>query len=140
MEHNEFRKIIQSISPFTEDELDEALVHFSPLSLEKGTHFCKSGLISDRVAFVSEGLLRSYFLVDGRETTTFFLLPGSIAVALYSFVKMKPSIESIQAIEDCELLVRPLQLCENEALHREHPGHRGLRAARHQSKGPLRAL
>lgn len=78
---------------------------FRPLSLAKNEFFNSVGRISSRLGFVVTGLLRSFYNLQDKETTTFFELPGDIAVDLKSFVQRKPSIETIQAITDSRLLV-----------------------------------
>jgi CRP-like cAMP-binding protein len=87
------------------EELDEAMDSFFPVSLKKYEYFCRAGHVADRIAYVSQGVLRSYYLINNRETTTFFQLRGSIAVALPSFLQMSPSNENIQALEHTDLLV-----------------------------------
>ncbi len=101
---NELIGMFKSLAPFDDDELQKALPLFKSESLRKGDFFSKTGRISDRVGFVESGLLRSYFDIKGKETTTFFLQPGSVAAALLSFLRMKPAVENIQAITDSELI------------------------------------
>ena len=73
--------IFKNLAPFTEDELNSASPYFKTETLTKGEYFSKSGRISDRIGFVTAGLLHSYYTLKGKETTTFFLMPGSIATA-----------------------------------------------------------
>ncbi len=101
------KHLFKTLAPFEEDELDSVSSLFKPESLAKGEYFSKAGLISDRIAFVNKGLLRSFYDVKGKDTTTFFMNPGTVAVALISFLQMKPAIENIQAIEPSELLIIP---------------------------------
>jgi CRP-like cAMP-binding protein len=54
--------------------------------------------------FVEKGLLRGYYLDDGKEITNWFGQEGEFATNFYSFVAEKPSFETIQVVEDCELL------------------------------------
>jgi CRP-like cAMP-binding protein len=96
--------MFKSLAPFDDDELQKALPLFKSDFFRKGDFFSKAGRISDRVGFVESGLLRSYFDIKGKETTTFFLQPGSVAAALLSFLRMKPAVENIQAITDSELI------------------------------------
>ena len=97
--------LLRSLAPFSEEELDQALDFFYPESLNRNEFFCRAGRIADRIAYVNKGVLRSYYLVDGKETTTFFQLPGSMAVALPSFLQLNPSQENIQALEEAELII-----------------------------------
>ncbi len=105
MEFESLKILLRSLAPFSEEELDGALERFFQESLNRNDFFCRAGRIADRIAYVNSGVLRSFYLVNGKETTTFFQLPGSMAVALPSFLKMIPSQENIQALEDAELIV-----------------------------------
>lgn len=97
--------LLASLAPFSTQELNHAMPFFEQLSLEKNEFFNKAGHISGKLGFVSQGLLRSFYILKGKDTTTFFQLPGAIAVDLKSFVKKTPSIENIQAVTAAELLV-----------------------------------
>ena len=99
------KSIFRNLAPFTEDELETASSYFKMVPIAKGEYFSKAGRISDRLGFVSKGLLRSFYTIKGKETTTFFQRPGSLAVALPSFLQIKPAIENIQALENSELSV-----------------------------------
>ena len=105
MDVEALKSLLRSLAPFSVEELEEATEYFYPESLEKSDHFCRTGRIADRIAYVCKGVLRSYYIVNNRETTTFFQLPGSIAVALPSFLQMSPSNENIEALENSDLLV-----------------------------------
>jgi CRP-like cAMP-binding protein len=98
-------KLFLSIAPFTGSELNEALPYLQPELIQKGQYFVKAGRIADRIGFVNQGLLRSFYNIKGKETTTFFQLPGTLAAALASFLQMKPAFENIQAMEDSELII-----------------------------------
>lgn len=103
--YDSLQHMLARLAPFTTQELENALHFFEHRSLTKNEFFNKAGRISDRLGFVNRGLLRSFYILKGKETTTFFQLPGSIAVDLKSFVKKTPSIENIQAVSDSELMV-----------------------------------
>ena len=99
------KSIFRNLAPLTEDELETASSYFKMIPIAKGEYFSQAGRISDRLGFVSKGLLRSFYTIKGKETTTFFQRPGALAVALPSFLQMKPAIENIQALENSELIV-----------------------------------
>lgn len=103
--YENLRSMLKAMAPFEDGELDDAMDFFSSRLISKNEYFSKEGKISDRIGFVQSGILRSFYTINGRETTSFFLRPGSIAVAMLSFIEMKPSIENIQAISDSELIV-----------------------------------
>lgn len=95
---------LSSLAPFNEEELLEAGQYFQPACIAKDNYFLKAGHYSNQIAFVKSGLLRSYFVQNNKETTTFFVQPGSIAVDLHSFLQQIPSNESYHALEDTEIL------------------------------------
>jgi len=97
--------MMKTLAPFSEEELDAAIPFYSSVVVQKNDYFIRAGRISDRIGFVTRGILRSYFSIKGKQTTTFFQLPGSIAAAMQSFLLIKPSKENIQAIENSELIV-----------------------------------
>jgi CRP-like cAMP-binding protein len=98
-------QLFQSLAPFTREDLEDALPYFQPVTVVKHGFFNNAGRISGRLGFVVTGILRSFYILKGKETTTFFQLPGDIAVDLKSFVQRTPSIEAIQAVTDSQLLV-----------------------------------
>ncbi len=100
----EIFKLLKSVAPFTNDELEESLKLFRFDIIKKNSFISKEGLLCDRLAFIRTGLMRSFYNIKGKDTTTYFLGPGSIAVAMSSFIEMKPAFENIQAIEDSEVL------------------------------------
>ncbi len=98
-------KLLKSVAPFTNDELEEVIKLFRVELIRKNDFISKEGLICDRLAFIRTGLMRSFYNIKDKDTTTYFLGPGSIAVAMSSFIEMKPAFENIQAIEDSEVLI-----------------------------------
>lgn len=101
----EIFKLLKSVAPFTNEELAEALGLFRVKVIRKNEFISKEGLVCDRLAFIRTGLMRSFYNIKGKDTTTYFLGPGSIAVAMSSFLEEKPAFENIQAIEDSEVLI-----------------------------------
>ncbi len=103
--NEDLKNLFKSLAPFTEEDFNEAKHFFKTETFRKNAYFSKAGRISDRMGFVNSGLLRSFYSIKDKETTTFFQMPGTIAVALASFIQMKPAIENIQAMETSELIV-----------------------------------
>ena len=103
--YESLNSFLKSLAPFTDSELEEVLPIFKYKKLKKNDLFLIKGHYSEHVAFVNSGLLRSFADISGKETTTFFAIPGSIELDGHSYLLKKPSNESIQAIEDSELLL-----------------------------------
>lgn len=62
------------------------------------------GDISDRLYFVESGVLRAFYLAEGKEVTRWFCFEGHFAAAYFSFVYRQPSEDSIVAATDATLL------------------------------------
>jgi len=107
------KNLFLTLAPFNEQEMKDAAPFFTAESCEKGTYFSRAGKVSDKIGFVVKGLLRSFYDIKGKETTTFFQVPGSVAAALLSFLQEKPAIENIQALENSELIV----ISRNDLMH-----------------------
>lgn len=89
------------------DEEEEALIKtsFKPRTLVKGDFFLKTGEISQQIGFIQSGLVR-YFVYKNEEESTFIFTKENEFIADYqSFNQNTPTIQNIQAIENCELLV-----------------------------------
>lgn len=89
------------------DEREEALIKdsFHPVSLAKGAFFLQAGKINTHIGFLQKGLVRYFVWKDEEESTFEFTKEGEFIADYQSFDQKKPSIQNIQAVEDCELLV-----------------------------------
>ena len=57
------------------------------------------------IGFVEKGTLRSYREKDGEEYISDFYFPGSFVTSYRSFLLQQPSVGSIQALEESEILI-----------------------------------
>jgi len=90
----------------TPEELNLTMESYIPLQLNSNEYFLQEGQICNRIGFVKNGLLRSFFYDDqGDEITTAFYPEGSLIIAFESFNNRLPSKESIKAIENSELMI-----------------------------------
>jgi CRP-like cAMP-binding protein len=58
----------------------------------------------DYIWFLKKGMVRKYYLHEGREITTWIHTENQIFTSLNAFAKQSPSDEFIQAVEDTELI------------------------------------
>ncbi|MBD0404983.1 Crp/Fnr family transcriptional regulator [Flammeovirga sp. EKP202] len=85
---------------------------FKSITLAKGDFFLKEGAICKYVGFIKRGLVR-YFVFKNEEESTFeFTKEGEFISDYTSFNRQVVSVQNIEAIEDCELLV-----IDREKLH-----------------------
>jgi CRP-like cAMP-binding protein len=73
--------------------------------IPKGQYLAQSGEICDTMVFIIRGLMRSFLIEDGKEITTRFGMENELVTTLDSFIMNVPTIENIQAVEDCDMLV-----------------------------------
>lgn len=90
------------------DEDDMAIIkkHLTPKKLRKKQYLLQEGDVCKFVAFVEKGVLRSYTIDEkGAEYIIQFALEGWLISDLYSFLTAEPGTYTIDAIEDCELVL-----------------------------------
>lgn len=103
--HTELLQIFNSIADLTADEEAFITAAFKPYQLNKGQYFLQAGEVNQYIGFIRKGLVR-YFVYKNEEEATFeFTKEGEFIADYQSFSQNKPSLQSIQAIEDCDLLV-----------------------------------
>ena len=64
----------------------------------------KKGKVCNYLYFIQKGLARNYFEEENKELTNDIVLEGEILVSFSSFISRKPSIETIELLEDSVLL------------------------------------
>jgi CRP/FNR family transcriptional regulator, anaerobic regulatory protein len=72
--------------------------------LKKGELLVKSGAICRQVSFINKGMVRMFYIVDGKEITGGFIAENEYISEYESFLLQKPAIGNIEAIEDSEFI------------------------------------
>jgi CRP-like cAMP-binding protein len=92
-------KVLNSISPLTEQDCAELLKIFKTVVLKKGEMWLEQGKVNYNGAFVEEGYLRRYWLKDGEEITDVFYFENDFCADLSSIIgKVKP-ISNVVAMQ-----------------------------------------
>ncbi len=78
---------------------------FSFRQVPKKFLLIREGQIAREVFFINKGLLRLFYNKDGEEITGFIFREGLFASSYESFLRQSPSIQNLETLEDCELLV-----------------------------------
>ncbi len=100
----EMLNLFTSISPLTDEAIADISTIFELKIVKKNTLLAKEGTKINKMWFLYEGLLRSFFLKDGRECTTWIMMDKFPFTNYKSFITNEPSIENIITVEDCVLL------------------------------------
>jgi len=97
--------LINRITALEDKERDLIKNSFKPLQLTKGDFFLESGKINKHVGFLHKGLVRYFVYKDEEESTFEFTKEGEFIADYQSFNNKTKSVQNIQAIEDCEILI-----------------------------------
>jgi CRP-like cAMP-binding protein len=98
--------VLKIFADFDETELNTTAQCFKLRSVSKNSVLLKQGSICKEFYFVNSGCIRTCFTdKGGREKTRYIMLDNHVGTALTSFISQKPSLESIDALADTELLV-----------------------------------
>ncbi|MCQ9635711.1 Crp/Fnr family transcriptional regulator [Chryseobacterium sp. WG23] len=91
---------------FSENEIEEVLHLFETRKLEKNDCFVQEGDPCKEIAFIESGIFRSYYISDqGKDTTYCFRFPNDLMASYSSFISGAPSMETMQAISNADLLI-----------------------------------
>ena len=99
MIHQEFVILLKTLAPFTDKELSAAARFFNAEEVKKNEYFLKEEQVTGKIGFVVSGIFRCFHNIRNKEITTEFLLPGSIAAGMLSFLSNEPQRENIIALE-----------------------------------------
>ena len=98
-------ELFNQIAVLEEKEIELIKSSFKPLYLTKGDFFLEAGKINKHVGFLHKGLVRYFVYKDEEESTFEFTKQGEFIADYQSFNNKTESIQNIQAIEDCEILI-----------------------------------
>jgi CRP-like cAMP-binding protein len=114
-----FFQFIDRIVPFTEKEKSRLESAFSFRQVPKKFKLSEEGKVARELYFIVKGLLRLYYTKDGVQITGFIFREHLFASCYDSFLRQVPSIQTLETIEDSELLV--IRYDELQQLYRELP-------------------
>lgn len=100
---------LQPLSPEAETFLQE---HVTAAMVRKRKMLLKEGIVCEHVYFVVKGAIRGFVREGHRDITTWITLEDQFVSSIFGLHQRSPSIESIQALENCELLAMTLDNLE----------------------------
>lgn len=110
-----FQKLDEKIE-LTAEEKEWGKSFFFPKKIRRRQFILQEGDVCKYVTFVEKGMLRSYTIDDkGSEHIMQFAFEGWWIADQYSFLTGEPAVYTIDALEDCELLLLSKQ-AEEELL------------------------
>lgn len=101
----DFKKYLQEFPHFSESAFEIALPYLKEINIESGQYFLEQGKICKRIAFIKQGLFRTFYLNEGKEITTCFCKEKTLMCSYQSFITQRPSDLAIQALESSSIIV-----------------------------------
>jgi len=87
------------------DPLRQCLIdRHKMITVKKGDFLQYPGEQSARMYFIQSGLVKGYYLKDGKEICTWFQNEGTAVVSISSWYRRTPTDEYIKALEDTEVI------------------------------------
>ncbi len=95
--------ILNSIKPLSEKLIFHLKSKIKQLRVNKKSILLEAGNISNKIFFIEKGIIRAYYLTDGKEHTTWFYQENDLIFSIQSFYNQTPSYEFIETLEECTL-------------------------------------
>lgn len=105
----ELRQIIRNIYPLEDDLLHVLFQEIDTFEYPARYKLVREGSCVDKIFLVKKGALRSYYLKDGNEITTWFTFENEFITSFYSLISNTPSTEIIELLEDSVLYALSFQ-------------------------------
>lgn len=95
---------LSNIIPISKDLEAELNSISKAISVPKNTILVNERERCRNLYFIQKGLVRGYYYDENKEITHWFAQEQEFATSFYSFITGKTSPETIEALEDCELI------------------------------------
>ena len=92
---------LHPLSPEIEAYLKE---HVTTCSTRKRKLILKEGAVCNYIYFLVKGAVRGFIREGQKDITTWIVIENDLVTSIFSLDNPAPSIENIQALENCELL------------------------------------
>ncbi|WP_303311524.1 Crp/Fnr family transcriptional regulator [Hymenobacter sp. BT730] len=114
-----FLTLCEAIQPLSEP-LRRALQQLvKPETVAARSYLLQPGQTANRLYFLEQGLVRGFYLKEGKEVTAWFMQEGDFVISIHSFFSRQPSHEYLQALTDCTFW--SLTYEQLQQLYREFP-------------------
>ena len=109
----QLKHVIQSLISISEIELNDFLKFATTKTFKRQEIFCNPGEIPHELYFIEKGITRT-IITDktGTDHTLHFALENQFIVDYSSFILQKPSVYTIQALEETRVVVLPREAIE----------------------------
>ncbi|MFC5045513.1 Crp/Fnr family transcriptional regulator [Aquimarina hainanensis] len=102
--------------PVSSSSIELLTSKMTKLELPKKHLLIEGGTLDKNYYFIEKGLTRSFIILDGEETTTWFSKEGELAFSMLSCYENRPGFEYVDLLEDSIIYAIPVQEL-NELYH-----------------------
>jgi len=104
----QIRQVIKQMINVTEDELNDFLSQTIVKTYKRNEILSQPNVIPNEIFFINKGLIRVLITDnEGTEHTIHFALENQFIADYSNFIQRQPSIYSLQALEETEVVVLP---------------------------------
>jgi CRP-like cAMP-binding protein len=100
----------------THDELDVLESILMPMKFQKGDYILREGEVCTNIYWVVKGLVRQYYIKNGKELTEYMAAENTIFMSIESLFKEQPSHQTIHALEPAIVFALPKDKLERVAV------------------------
>ncbi|MCT4582694.1 MAG: Crp/Fnr family transcriptional regulator [Flavobacteriales bacterium] len=115
----ELRTLLDELIDLNNEEWDAFNRAINEERFQSKTTIIKEGSIANKIYFIQSGLLRTYYLEEGKEVTTYFSCGGQFIGTFTSFISQQPSAEILETI--AESVTYSLTYTALNLLYKKHP-------------------
>ena len=110
------RELARRYSTMTHNELDVLESILVPMRFQKGDFILKEGEICTNIYWVVKGLVRQFYIKNGKELTEYMAVENNIFMSIESLFKEQPSHQQIHTLEPTIVFALPKDKLEREAV------------------------
>lgn len=110
------RELARKYSTMTHDELDVLEDLLVPVKYGKGERILSEGEVCTGISYIEKGLVRQYYIKNGKEMTEHLGVDHSIFMCIESLFKEEPSHLQVEALEPTLVYILPKAKLEAAAM------------------------
>lgn len=110
------RELARKYSTMTHDELDVLEDLLVPVKYGKGEKILSEGEVCTGISYIEKGLVRQYYIKNGKEVTEHLGVDHSIFMCIESLFKEEPSYLQVEALEPTLVYILPKAKLEAAAM------------------------
>ena len=93
-------KNIRQYYPVSDEALSKLINVLTPERIAAKTIILRPGRLNRKVYFIEKGITRSYTILDGKETTSWFSKEGEFTCSSLSMYRDQPGFEYVETLEE----------------------------------------